>query len=481
MHSLARYHRLNRRAFLHDGSAGVASIGLSHLLAADGLLADTNQRHPLERRAGHFIPRAKRLLVIFCNGGVSQVDSWDYKPELEKRHDQPHPETGKLIAFQSTAGNLKKSYYKFRPRGTSGKMVSDMLPRLAGLADWKCFLHGMVARSNSHGPAEIQMSTGSVTDGFPSAGAWVSYALGSENDNLPGFVCMPDPRGGSQAGGNLWGNGFLPASFQGTRMSSTHPVQNLLSPEGISPAGDRAALRILQRLNEQHLARDPGNSELRGRIASYELAARMQLKVPDLMNLNRETTTTISAYGADSGNRDKVAYARNCILARRLLEKGVRVVQVINGTNELGVGNGNWDGHKELVEQYKVHVDIFDQPTTALLLDLDQRGLLDETLVLWLTEFGRMPMFQGGSTGRDHNPYGFTIWLAGAGVKSPFSFGATDEFGFRAIENPTSVADLYATVLHLMGLDHRKLDYSHNGTRRRLSDPDGQVIQQILA
>jgi len=492
--------RLHRRQFLSNSGTCAATVALSQLLSADGLLADEDAAsvrprptdtlfdtalidpaRPLLPRPSHFRPRAQRLLVIFCNGGLSQVDSWDFKPELIKRHDKPHPETGKLVLFQSTAGALKKSYYPFRPRGEAGKMVTDLLPRLAELADWKCFLHAMVARSNSHGPAEIQMGTGSVTDGFPSAGAWVSYALGSENENLPAFVSMPDARGGSQAGANIWGSGFLPASFQGTKLSSTHPVQNLRSPEGMSRAADRAARDLLGRLNESHLARDPSNSELRGRIASYELAAKMQLSVPELMSLNTESPETIKQYGADSRNEHKSAYAKNCILARRLLERGVRVVQLINGTNELGTGNGNWDGHTELVKQYKVHAEIFDQPTAALLIDMKQRGLLDDTLVLWLTEFGRMPMFQGGSTGRDHNPYGFTIWMMGAGVKAPYSFGSTDEFGFRAVENVTSIADMYATVLHMMGLNHRRLAYRRNGTMHHLSDPDGKVIEQILA
>ncbi len=483
----------NRRDFLSEFATGAAGVALAQLLKQDHLLAagKTDPRgpihpvidptNPLAARQTHMQPRAKQLLIIFCTGGVSHIDTWDYKPELIKQHDQPHPDSEGLLTFQAPVGHLIKSPYQFRPRGESGKQVTDLLPRLAELTDEMCFLHGMHTRSNSHGPAETQMSTGYFLSGYPSAGAWLSYALGTENENLPAFVAIPDPRGGPQAGSDNWNCGFLPAVFQGTELSSIKPVFNLSRPQDISIDSDLAARRMLQRLNRDHLSNDPENSELRARIASYELAARMQLSVPSVTDLSSETPAMLAHYGADSSNPSKAGFARNCILARRLLESGVRVVQVLNGTNEQGEGVGNWDGHKYLTKQYAVHSEIFDQPTAALLVDLKQRGMLEDTLVLWCTEFGRMPMFQQGASGRDHNPQGFTIWLAGAGVKTPFSYGATDEFGYKAVENISSVHDLYATVLHLMGLNYERLSYRHNGNVQQLTDVEGKVIDTILS
>ena len=483
----------SRRDFLSDLTTGAAGVALAQLLDQDSLLAASNSdqhgpivpnidpANPLAARPSHFAPRAKQLLVIFCNGGVSQVDTWDYKPELIKMHDQPHPDSADMMTFQAAVGHLIKSPYTFRPRGESGKQVTDLMPLTAELADDMCFLHAMHTRSNSHGPAETQMSSGFFLSGYPSAGSWLSYALGTENEDLPAFIAIPDPRGGPQAGSDHWHNGFLPAVFQGTELSSTKPVFNLQPPSGISAASDLAARRMLERLNRDHLRHDPGNSELRARIASYELAAKMQLSVPGVTDLRSESASTLVDYGADSSNEPKAAYARNCILARRLLESGVRVVQLFNGTNAQGEGVGNWDGHKYLIKQYGVHTEIFDQPNAALMRDLKQRGLLEHTLVLWCTEFGRMPMFQQGASGRDHNPYGFTIWLSGAGVKTPYSYGATDEFGYKATENVTSVFDLYATILHLMGLNFEQLSYRHNGTEQRLTDVHGHVIREILS
>ena len=494
-HSISRLGlRLSdRRAFLGEFSLGAAGVALARLLQNDQLLAApaadqaekpgryTGTVNSLAASPPNFEPRARRLLVIFCTGGLSQVDTWDYKPELIRMHDKPHPNLEGFKSFQSESGHLIQSPYPFRPRGESGKRVSDLLPKTAELADMMCFLHAMETRSNSHGPAETQMSSGYIVSGYPSAGAWLSYALGTDNDNLPAFVAIPDPRGGPQAGSDNWHCGFLPAIFQGTELSSTKPVYNLSRPRGIPLGKDLAARQVLRQLNQDHLRSDPENTELLARIASYELAAKMQLSVPEVTDLSSESSATLAAYGADSPDQHKAGYARNCILARRLLEKGVRVVQLLNGTNELGEGNGNWDAHKYLVKQYGVHAHIFDQPTAALLCDLKQRGVLDDTLVLWCTEFGRMPVFQKGASGRDHNPYGFTVWLAGAGVKAPFSYGATDEFGYKAAENVTSVHAMFATILHLMGLDYNQLSFRHNGNKQRLTDVHGRVIREILA
>jgi hypothetical protein len=421
------------------------------------------------------------VLVIFCSGALSHVDTFDYKPELIKRHDTPLPGGAGLVTFQGANGNLVRPIAEFRPRGQSGKMVSDLLPNLAELADEMCFIHSMTAKSNTHGPAESQMGTGFTLDGFPSMGAWVTYALGSENQNLPAFVAIPDPRGVPQNGPRHWNSAFLPASFQGTAFSAQRAIPNLARPAEISAETDRATREYLRRLNDRHLEAHPGDADLSARISSYELAARMQLDAAALSDLSGESPATRALYGADDTNANKAGFARNCILARRLLEKGVRFVQLFNGSYAMGEGVGNWDGHKRIVDQYAVHAPILDQPAAALLKDLKGRGLLKDTLVAFVTEFGRMPTFQKGANGRDHNPKGFTVWLAGAGVKRGHSHGATDEFGHMAVRDITTVYDLHATMLHLLGLDHERLTFYNNGAERRLTDVHGRVIRPILS
>jgi hypothetical protein len=361
-------------------------------------------------------------------------------------------------------------------------MTSDLLSRLGELVDEMCFLHSLTSKTNTHGPGENFLSTGFTLDGFPSMGAWVSYALGTENRNLPAFVAIPDPRGVPQSSVNNWGAGFLPAVFQGTDFNAEQPIRHLREPARISSAANAATRDFLKLLNDRHLEKYPGDTELAARIASYELAARMQLSIPQITDLSTESPHTLRMYGADDPeNKLKAGFARNAIVARRLIEQGVRFVQLFNGAYAMGEGIGNWDGHKALKTQYDIHGPILDQPAAALLVDLKQRGLLDETLVVWCTEFGRMPTFQKGASGRDHNPHGFTCWLAGAGVKAPFSYGATDEFGHKAIENVLTVHDLHATLLHLLGLDHERLSFYHNGIERRLTDVHGRVIDEILA
>jgi hypothetical protein len=480
-------HLLNRRGFLGRTLTGLSSIGLAHLLAEDRLLAAGPFRpaidpaHPYAPRPPHFEPKAKRVLVIFCSGALSHVDTFDYKPELIKRHDTPLPGGAGLVTFQGANGNLVRPIAEFRPRGQSGKMVSDLLPNLAELADEMCFIHSMTAKSNTHGPAESQMGTGFTLDGFPSMGAWVTYALGSENQNLPAFVAIPDPRGVPQNGPRHWNSAFLPASFQGTPFSAQRAIPNLARPAEISAETDRATREYLRRLNDRHLEAHPGDADLSARISSYELAARMQLDAAALSDLSGESPATRALYGADDPNANKAGFARNCLLARRLLEKGVRFVQLFNGSYAMGEGVGNWDGHKRIVDQYAVHAPILDQPAAALLKDLKGRGLLKDTLVAFVTEFGRMPTFQKGAHGRDHNPKGFTVWLAGAGVKRGHSHGATDEFGHMAVRDITTVYDLHATMLHLLGLDHERLTFYNNGAERRLTDVHGHVLRPILA
>jgi hypothetical protein len=480
---------LDRRAFLGDLGTGLGGIALAALLGEQGLLADDRAPlrpairpgAPLAARPPHFPAKAKRVVHLFCSGACSHLDTWDYKPELLKRDGQPLPGGDTLVTFQGRQGNLARSPYAFRSRGQSGKHVSDLLPRLAECVDDICFLHSMTARSNTHGPAEAQMNTGFTLEGFPSAGAWVSYALGTENQDLPAFVAIPDPRGVPQIGPANWSNGFLPAVFQGTAFSADRPIPNLAAPAGVPAADERASRDFLRRLNEGHLRRNPGDMELGARIASYELAARMQLGAPAVSDLSRETKEAHELYGTGDSNPHKAGFARNCLLARRLLEKGVRFVQVFNGAYAMGEGVGNWDGHRQLKADYDRHGPILDRPAAALLTDLKRRGLLEDTLVVWSTEFGRMPTFQAGARGRDHNPKGFTVWLAGAGVKKGFSYGATDEFGYQAVDKVATIYDFHATILHLLGLGHERLTYYHNGIERRLTDVHGHVLRDVLA
>jgi len=493
-------HLLDRRGFLLNSATGLSQIALAMLLAEQGYLranADEgatlsgktpirpqiDPARPFAARSPHFPAAAKRIVVIFCSGACSHVDTFDYKPALISRHGQPLPGADKLITFQGEQGNITQSPWAFQPRGQCGKMISELVPCLGNLADDMCFIHSLKGKTNTHGPGENFMSTGFTLDGFPSMGAWATYALGTENENLPAYVAIPDPRGTPQNSVNNWGPGFLPAAYQGTDFNASLPIRNLARPDSVSPTTDKRTRDFLKRLNEQHLEKFPGDSELAARISSYELAAKMQLSVPQVRDLSTESAATLALYGADDPNNAlKAAYAKNCILARRLLEQGVRFVQLFNGAYQTGgEGVSNWDGHKSLEKQYNVHGPIFDQPTAALITDLKQRGLLKDTLVVWCTEFGRMPTFQKGASGRDHNPEGFTCWLAGAGVKAPFSYGATDEFGYKAVENIVGVHDFHATILHLLGLDHERLTFYYNGLQRRLTDVEGNVVKDILS
>lgn len=479
---------LNRRGFLSQSGTALGSIALANLLAGDGLLGASGKgpirpvidpSDPYAPRQPHYPAKAKNVLVIFCAGAVSQLETWDYKPELIKQDGKPL-KGGPPVTFQGPAGNLARPQYAFRQRGKTGKWVSDMIPHLAELTDDFAFVHSLTSETNTHGPAENFLSTGFVQDGFPSMGAWLSYALGSENSDLPAFVSILDPRGVPQASVNNWGPGFLPAEFQGTTFSASQPIRHLKKPDAVSGSQDRAARSFLQRMNARHLERNPGDGNLAARIASYELAARMQLSVPEIGDLSSEPEHILKMYGADdTKNQTKADYAKNCILARRLIEKGVRFVQLFNGAYASG-GKLNWDGHQKLKEQYDVHAEILDQPTAALIRDLKQRGMLEDTLVVWCTEFGRMPMFQKGAQGRDHNPDGFTCWLTGAGVKSGVSHGVTDELGRKAVQDIHPLYDFNATILHLLGLDHERLSYFHNGLERRLTNVEGHVIREVL-
>jgi hypothetical protein len=478
---------LNRRDFLGRMSSGLAGVALASLLAQTKsrgvapLHPRIDPAAPTAARLPHAPARARRVLHIYCAGGLSQLDTFDFKPELVRRHGTPMPGGDKIITHLGGQSNLVQSPWPFRQQGQCGKYVTNLLPRLGELVDDLCFIHSLTAKASSHGPAEAQLNTGFIVGGFPSAGAWVSYALGTEQQNLPAFVAIPDPRGVPQIGPACWNNGFLPAVFQGVAFTADQPIANLRRPPSMSAAADADSLDFLRRLNERHLQEHPEDSGLSARIASYELAARLQLSAQEVCDLSRETKAIHELYGTNDKNPLTAGFARNCLLARRLLEKDVRFVQIMNGAHASVAGRLNWDCHLTLKDDYDRHGPIVDRPAAALLRDLKQRGLLDDTLVLFTTEFGRMPTFQAQTQGRDHNPLGFTVWLAGAGVKKGFSFGATDEFGYKAIDKAVTIYDFHATMLHLLGLDHERLSYYHNGIERRLTDVHGHVIRDVLA
>jgi uncharacterized protein (DUF1501 family) len=460
---------MNRRTLLGDIVLGLPAIAFHQLMAGG-------------RVQPQFPPKAKRVLQIFCPGGASHIDLWDYKPELEKRHGQPMPGAEKEVSFQGKNGNLMRSPWKFVRSGQSGKMLTEMLPHLRAMADKMAFIHSMTTRTNTHGPACVMMNTGFVFEGFPSAGAWVTYALGSENENLPAYVAIPDVRGIPPSGPANWTAGFLPAEYQGIAFNASEPIQNLKRPDSITAAEDQSTRVFLAALNRRHAARHEGDTELTARIASYELAARMQLSAPEVSNLGSESKATHELYGTTDSNPLVAAYACNCLLARRLLERNVRYVQLFCASRASGVdGLLNWDAHKTLQPDYERHCPILDKPTAGLIRDLESRGMLGDTLVLWTSEFGRMPTHQEGTAGRDHNPDAFTVWMLGAGIKGGTSYGATDDFGRRSVDNVATVHDFWATALYLLGLDHEKLTWYNNGIRRRLTDVHGHVIRDILA
>ena len=471
---------LTRRRFLGNVYSGLGGVGLMHLL---GRAAAAEQpAWEAGRGQTHHAPKAKRVLQIFCPGAASAMDLWEYKPSLEKYHGKPLPGEEHFVSFQGKNGNLMKSPWEFAPAGESGKLITSMLPQMARHVDDIAFIHSMHSKTNTHGPGCVFMNTGHPTEGFPSVGAWTSYALGSENENLPAYVAITDVRGEPPNGKANWSNGFLPARHQAIMMSDQQPIRNLARPGSVSESEEAASRKLLARLNGNFAAVNPAESDLQARVAAYELAAKMQLSAPEVSDLARESAVTHKQYGTQDENPLKAAYARNCLLARRLLERDVRYVNLYCASRASGVdGLLNWDAHKTLKADYDRHCPIFDQPTAALLTDLKQSRLLDDTLVLWTTEFGRMPTHQAGTAGRDHNPDGFTCWMMGAGIKGGVSYGATDEFGRRAEVNPTTVWDFYATVLHLLGFEHEKLTWYHNGLDRRLTDVHGHVIEEIIA
>ena len=466
---------MTRRNFLWNYGGGLGGIALANLLSESGLLADTppGLHHPA---------KAKRVVQLFMSGAASQCDTFDYKPKLIERNGQKFDPGGKIELFQSSPGAVMASPWGWKQRGSCGKWVSDLVPNLASCVDDIAFIHSMISKSNVHGPATFMQNTGFILPGYPSMGAWISYGLGSMNKDLPTFVVLPDSRGFAPNGAGNWSAGFLPAAHQGTmiRASSANPIYDLFPPKSasyINAAAEKDTLAVLNQMNSEHLQSRADDSRLEARIASYELAAKLQLSAPEVMDISKESPETRRLYGID----DKVTedFGRNCLIARRMLERGVRFVQVWSGADN-GFPRRNWDSHENLEKDHAAMAASMDTPAAALIKDLKARGMLDDTIVHWATEFGRMPCSQGGK-GRDHNPFAFTTWFAGGGFKGGVSYGTSDEWSYKVAEHPTYCYDMHATMLHLLGIDHTRLTYRHNGIDRRLTDVYGQVISELLA
>lgn len=462
----------SRREFLTHTGGGFASVALSALLADELQAAPPQQQpidplQPLAERLPHFLPKAKRVIFLFQYGGPSTFDLLDYKPQLLKLNGQPVPESFKQNpdkvggVFHHCKDELMAGPWNWAQHGQSGQWVSELLPHTAKQIDELCQVRSMFSESSNHAPATYLMNTGAILGGKPSLGSWVTYGLGSVNQNLPGYVLLY--KVGGLGGSANWSNAFLPAAFQGTQFRHEgSPVLNLQPPAEFADV-QRSTLDFAQTLNRQHAAERPGVLDLDGRIASYELAYRMQSQALDIGELSFETKATQDAYGLHDENKDKATFARMCLLSRRLVEKGVRFVQLYNAVDKLG-----WDGHDKNTDYNIRNAAQTDQPIAALLADLKQRGLLDSTLVIWAGEFGRTPMMQGNN-GRNHNPYGFTIWMAGGGVKAGSVIGSTDEIGLRAAEQPQSIKNLHATILTALGLNPDDLFLEHAGRQERLT------------
>ncbi len=471
----------SRRRFLERAGGGFGMVALASLLKQDSLLGNEVTRlaprttNPLAPQLTHFAPRAKRVIFLFMSGGPSHVDLFEPKPELVRLAGQPIPESfGSFKTRRNVAKNkLLPSLRPYRAHGQCGMEISDWLPHIASCADDICLLRGCHGDSVTHPESVYMMNTGSILMGKPSLGAWAAYGLGTENQNMPAFVVMPDPAGWVKGGAPAWGNGFLPAAYQGTVLrGGSSPILHLNTPDGISAQQQQATVGLINQLNREGLAPNEQDSELAARISAYELAFRMQSHAHEVVNVSDESPATRKLYGLDK--QVTAEFGLRCLLTRRMAERGVRFVQVYCGDT-----NG-WDGHSKMDENHTRLSAQSDRPVAGLLKDLKSRGMLDDTLVVWGGEFGRMPMSEGPD-GRDHNPHGFCMWMAGGGVKGGTVIGATDEVGLRAAVDKTHVHDVHATILHLLGFDHERLTFGHGGRQERLTDVAGNVIERALA
>ena len=473
----------SRREFLWRFGGGLGGIAMAQLLGRQELLADVLAKGHLELNGGlHHPAKAKRVIQLFMNGGASQMDTFDYKPELIKRHGQKFdPGAGVHVeAATSVPGNVMKSPFEFKQHGQCGRWVTSVFPHLATCVDDMAFLMAVASKTNVHGPASFMMNTGFLLPGFPCLGGWISYALGSLRDNLPTFVVLPDPRGLPYNQKGNFTSGFLPVAHQGTIIHATAPtpIADLFPPataKFITKESEQEGLALLNKLNREHLAQHPGDSRLDGRIASYELAAKMQLSAPEVFSMTGESDATRKLYGIDEKPTED--FGRRCLIARRMLERGVRFVQLWSGA---GGPTNNWDNHGDIPKELPPIANATDKPIAALLKDLKALGMLEDTLVVWSTEFGRMPFTQG-NTGRDHNGGTSVAWLAGAGIKGGTAYGESDPWAWKAAKGKTQSYDLHATILHLLGINHEKLTYRHNGSDRRLTDVHGDVVHEVLA
>ncbi len=475
----------SRRDFLFEAGGGLSGLALAHLLAGENLLAATTGQgcgstaavnSPYSPKKPHFQPRAKRVISLFMSGGVSQMDTFDPKPMLEKYAGHPLTGKGEVVVRQGHPGPLMPSPFKFQKHGNGGLEISELFPNVAKHADSLAVVRSVKGRSNDHVMAHYELASGTIRMGAPSVGSWVTYGLGSENQSLPAFVVIYDARGGPFGGPANWSAGYMPAAYQGTIFRSKgDPIFDLKPPEGVSEGQMRSRLNLLEKLNQMDIERNPGNSELAARISAYELAYRMQGCAPEAVDVESESALTKKLYGID--NPITAPFGRQCLIARRLAERGVRFIQLYHG----GIGNQNtdtWDAHGNVKENHTQHCAETDYPIAGLLTDLRDRGLLDDTLIIWQSEFGRMPISQRG-LGRDHNPGAMSIWMAGAKIKGGQAIGASDEFGYKAEQQVVTVHDLHATILHLLGMDHTKLNFAYQGRQMRLTDVYGELIPQI--
>ena len=475
-----------RREFLWQAGGGFTGVALAAALGDDGFLqrqtlaADglTTFPNPLQSRPSHYPARAKSVIFLFMYGGPSQIDTFDYKPAMKGMDNKTVEVKTFGRAGHRQSGRIVEPRWSFKQYGQCGKWVSDLFPHLGGCVDDIAFLHSMTADSPIHGSAMLMMNSGRILSGSPCLGSWINYGLGTPNENLPGFVVMLDPRGGPISGAKNWSSGYMPATYQATVMRSRgKPILDLAPPGGVSPAMQREMLDSLGAYNREHYRARGENSDLAARIASYELAFRMQRHAPEAVDLSRENPRTLALYGMD--RKESEGFGRQCLLARRLVERGVRFVQIYSGGNH---GDANWDAHGDLKSNHDLHALETDKPIAGLLKDLKQRGLLEQTLVVWGGEFGRQPTaeYEKG-TGRDHNAYGFTMWMAGGGIKGGMSVGRTDELGNAAVEDPLHVRHLHATILHQMGMDPGRLTYFYSGLDQKLVGVEGaDPIRQIV-